>query len=151
GIRLGASVIPAAKECEHFLITGSPGAGKSTLIRQMLTQVRDRGQSAIVLDVDSEFIQEFYDERRGDIVLNPMDSRCPFWTPWRELRSDSLPMDAEPIAASLTRAHPGTPTEHFFGDSARTLIEAIFEKAEAHRHSGSIADFLALPRPELHP
>ena len=46
GIGLGASIISANKECEHFLITGSPGAGKSTLIRHMLSQIERRGQSA---------------------------------------------------------------------------------------------------------
>jgi predicted AAA+ superfamily ATPase len=43
GIRLGSSIIPEAREAEHFLVTGSPGAGKSTLMRHMLTQITDRG------------------------------------------------------------------------------------------------------------
>jgi type IV secretory pathway TraG/TraD family ATPase VirD4 len=150
GIQIGTSIIPRQKECENFLITGSPGSGKSTLDRHMLYQVRDRAQTAIVLDVDSEFIQEFYDEGRGDIVLNPLDARCPFWTPWLEFRDESFTMDAEAMAASLVRGAPRTPTEEFFRDSARTLIEAIFEKATDRRHSGSIADFLALPRKEIH-
>jgi energy-coupling factor transporter ATP-binding protein EcfA2 len=150
GIQLGSSTIPANKECEHFLITGSPGAGKSTLIRQMLSQVRDRTQSAIVLDVDAEFIQEFFDEDRGDVVLNPLDARCPFWSPWLEFRDESFTMDAEAMAASLIRGASRTPTEEFFRDSARTLIESIFEKVKDRRHSGGIADFLALPRPEMH-
>ena len=150
GIRLGSSVIPAAKECEHFLITGSPGAGKSTLIRQMLSQVRDREQSAIVLDVDSEFVQEFFDEGRGDVILNPLDARCPYWSPWLEFREESFSMDAEAMAASFIRGAARTPTEEFFRDSARTLVEAIFQKVTDRQHSGGIADFLALPRPEMH-
>jgi len=150
GIKLGESIIPREKEYEHFLITGSPGAGKSTLMRQMKRQVRDRCQSAIVLDVDAEFIQEFYDEARGDVVLNPLDARCPFWSPFLEFRPESFAMDAEAMASSLVRGQPRNPTEQFFRDSARTLIEAIFEKVTDHRHSDSIANFLALPRPELH-
>jgi hypothetical protein len=150
GIRLGNSIIPRAKECEHFEIMGSPGAGKSTIFRHLLSQVRDRGQSAIVLDVDAEFIQEFFDEGRGDVVLNPLDARCPFWSPFLEFRRGTFAMDAEAMAVSLVRGQPRTPTEQFFRDSARTLIEAIFEKVEDRRHSGGIADFLALPRPELH-
>jgi energy-coupling factor transporter ATP-binding protein EcfA2 len=150
GIQIGTSIIPREKECENFLITGSPGSGKSTLIRQMQAQVRDRCQGAIVVDPDSEFIQEFYDEGRGDIVLNPLDARCPFWTPWLEFREESFTMDAEAMAASLVRGAVRTPTEEFFRDSARTLIEAIFEKATDRRHPGSIADFLALLRPEMH-
>src|SRR5271170_1445416 len=37
-IMLGSTSISASKQVEHFLITGSPGAGKSTLIRHMLAQ-----------------------------------------------------------------------------------------------------------------
>jgi hypothetical protein len=150
GIQIGTSIIPREKECENFLITGSPGSGKSTKIRNMLHQVRDRPQTAIVLDVDSEFIQEFYDEGRGDVVLNPLDARCPFWTPWLEFREESFTMDTEAMAASLVRGDTRNKTEEFFRDSARTLIEAIFEKATDRQHPGSIADFLALPRPEMH-
>ena len=102
------------KECEHFLITGSPGAGKSTLIRHLLGQVAERGQSAIVIDPDCEFVQEFYHEARGDVVLNPLDARCPFWSPWLEFREGSLTMDAEAMAASLIRSQARTPTEEFF-------------------------------------
>jgi hypothetical protein len=150
GIQIGTSIIPRQKECENFLISGSPGSGKSTIDRHMLHQVRDRAQTAIVLDVDSEFIQEFYDEGRGDIVLNPLDARCPFWTPWLEFREESFTMDTEAMAASLVRGAARTPTEEFFRDSARTLIEAIFEKATDRQHPGSIADFLAQPRPAIH-
>ena len=150
GIQIGTSIIPRQKECENFLISGSPGSGKSTGIRQMVSQVRDRVQSAIVLDVDSEFIQEFYDERRGDVVLNPLDARCPFWSPWFEFRPDSLTMDAEAMAASLVRGLARTPTEEFFRDSARTLIEAIFERVSDRQNPAAIADFLAMPRKELH-
>src|SRR5271165_6967753 len=81
GMRIGTSVIPTNRECEHFLVTGSPGSGKSTLIRHMLAQIQERRQRAIVLDPDAEFVQEFYDEKRGDVVLNPLDARCPFWSP----------------------------------------------------------------------
>lgn len=42
GITVGASLIAPRKEAEHFLITGSPGAGKSTLIRHMLVEIRER-------------------------------------------------------------------------------------------------------------
>jgi hypothetical protein len=150
GIQIGSSIIPREKECEHVLITGSPGSGKSTTDRQILSQIRDRCQSAIVVDPDSEFIQEFYDEGRGDVVLNPLDARCPFWSPWLEFREESFTMDAEAMATSLVRGAPRNPTEEFFRDSARTLIEAIFEKVTDRRHSGGIADFLALPRADIH-
>ena len=149
GIRLGSSVIPEAREAEHFLVTGSPGAGKSTLMRHMLTQIADRRQSAIVIDPDCEFVQEFYEEARGDVVLNPLDARCPFWSPWLEFRDESFTMDAEAMAASLIRGQSRTPTEEFFRESSRTLIEAIFHIVQERDSSTGIANFLALPRAEI--
>src|SRR6266852_2431764 len=38
-LKIGSVVIPAKKESENFLITGSPGAGKSTLIRPFLRRI----------------------------------------------------------------------------------------------------------------
>jgi type IV secretory pathway TraG/TraD family ATPase VirD4 len=149
GMSVGTSVIPTNRECEHFLVTGSPGSGKSTLIRHMLAQIQERGQRAIVLDPDAEFVQEFYDEGRGDVVLNPLDARCPFWSPWLEFRDNSFAMDSEAMAASLIRGQAKTPTEEFFRQSSRTLIEAIFQVVKDRNNSDGITDFLALPREEI--
>jgi Type IV secretion-system coupling protein DNA-binding domain len=150
GIKLGKNTIPKIKEFEHFLATGSPGAGKSTLIRQMLKQVAARRQSAVVVDADGEFVQEFYNLNRGDIILNPLDARCPFWTPWLEFRPDSFAMDAEAMAASFVRGAGKTATERFFQDSARTLLEAAFEKVQHRSDPDGLADFLAKSRKEMH-
>ncbi|HEX4209818.1 MAG TPA: type IV secretion system DNA-binding domain-containing protein, partial [Candidatus Binataceae bacterium] len=149
GMKLGVSVIAPKKESEHFLITGSPGAGKSTLIRHMLTQIQERGQSAIVIDPDCEFVQEFYDEERGDVVLNPLDARCPFWSPWAEFRDDSFPMDAESMAASLIRTQAKNASEEFFRESGRTLLESIFNVVKERRHASTITDFLSLSREDI--
>jgi len=90
--------IPRAAENKHILTVGDTGAGKSTIIRQILFQVAERGHSAIVYDPACEFIQQFYDERRGDIVLNPLDARCPYWSPSDELQRKA---EAKAIAVSL--------------------------------------------------
>jgi hypothetical protein len=62
---------------------------------------------------------------RGDLVLNPLDARCPIWPPWWELKPGSEAMDAEALAAALI---PDPPTvfgqsgaDFFFRQSARTL------------------------------
>ena len=90
--------IPASAEAQHIQIIGDTGSGKSTLIRMMLGQIRDRGESAIIYDPACEFVRRFYDEGRGDIILNPLDDRCPYWGPSEELRRKA---EAKAIAASL--------------------------------------------------
>jgi Type IV secretion-system coupling protein DNA-binding domain len=150
GIRLGKSIIPERSECEHFLITGNPGAGKSTAIRAMLKQITERGQAAIVIDPESEYVEEFYSEDRGDWILNPLDRRCPYWSPWFELRDDTFSVDAAAMAASLIRGRPRSESEKFFQDSTRTVAEAILHVVRDHGDAGDLLKLVSLPRAELH-
>jgi len=90
--------IPAQAEDQHIEIIGDTGSGKTTIIMQLLRQIQARGHSAIVYDPACEFIQRFYDAGRGDIVLNPLDQRCPYWGPSEELVRRA---EARTIAASL--------------------------------------------------
>jgi hypothetical protein len=90
--------IPQQAEAQHIELMGDTGAGKTTLIMQILRQIQSRGHAAIVYDPACEFIQRFYDADRGDIVLNPLDARCPYWGPSEELRRRA---EAKAIAASL--------------------------------------------------
>jgi type IV secretion system coupling TraD/TrwB family protein len=55
-------------------IIGDTGCGKSAMLFQVLRQVRGRGDSAIVYDPAREFVKRFYDPRRGDVILNPLDN-----------------------------------------------------------------------------
>jgi type IV secretory pathway TraG/TraD family ATPase VirD4 len=90
--------IPLQSEAQHIELMGDTGAGKTTLIMQILRQIQNRGHAAIVYDPACEFIQRFYDQKRGDLVLNPLDERCPYWGPSEELRRKA---EAKAIAASL--------------------------------------------------
>ena len=69
--------IPARKEAQHFQIMGDTGVGKTQLIMQILRQIRERGDSAIVYDPACEYVQRFFDKDRGDIVLNPVGRTLP--------------------------------------------------------------------------
>lgn len=90
--------IPAHAEDQHIEIIGDTGSGKTTIIMQLLRQIQARGHAAIVYDPACEFIQRLYDAGRGDIVLNPLDRRCPYWGPSEELIRRA---EARTVAASL--------------------------------------------------
>jgi hypothetical protein len=149
GIRIGSSIIPRELESSHFMICGQPKSGKSTAIRHMLRQIRERKEPAVVVDVESEFIQEFYNPQT-DVVLQPLDARAPWWTPWSEISSATFNIDAEALAASLIRGLARNANEQFFRDSARTLIEALLEKVQNRDDCIEIQQLLALPRDQLH-
>ena len=98
---LGIQSAPAilrAIESSHLLIMGDSGTGKSALIRQLLGQLEDRGDTAIVYDPALEYTPQFYTPERGDVILNPIDARAPYWSPGDELRHDA---EALTLATSL--------------------------------------------------
>ena len=117
--------IPRKSEAKHIQIMGDTGVGKSTLMMQMLRQIEDRGESAIVYDPAGEFIQRFYRERRGDYVLNPLDARMPYWNPASELRT---PAEARTIAASLYQ-----PTNDKKGEFFTETPQKIFARLLKYR------------------
>jgi hypothetical protein len=90
--------IPRDREAMHMLIVGDSGHGKSATVRQALSQIWERGETAIVYDPAMEYLPQFYDPKRGDVILNPLDARCPFWTPGDEVPH---PAEALTLAASL--------------------------------------------------
>jgi hypothetical protein len=135
--------IPQRAEGQHIELMGDSGAGKTRLMMQLLLQIRDRGHSAIVYDPACEFVQRFYDKDRGDIVLNPLDARCPYWGPSEELRRRA---EAKAIAASLyqpTTDRKGeffteTPQKIFahlltFGPTPQELVEWMANPDEIDR------------------
>ena len=109
--------IPRDAENKHFLIVGDTGTGKSSIIRQMLYQVDARGDSAIVYDPACEFVKQFYNPHRGDIVLNPLDARMPYWNPSKELRRKA---EAKALAVSLYQ--PEGVTNRFFVEAPQKIF-----------------------------
>jgi hypothetical protein len=81
--------VPRALESSHFLIIGDSGTGKSALIRQVLMQLEARGETAIVYDPALEYTSQFYMPERGDQILNPLDTRSPYWSPSDEWRHEA--------------------------------------------------------------
>jgi type IV secretory pathway TraG/TraD family ATPase VirD4 len=135
--------IPRLAEGQHIELMGDTGAGKTRLIMQLLMQIKERGHSAIVYDPACEFVQRFYDSKNGDIILNPLDARCPYWGPSEELRRRA---EAKAIAASLYQPTTDKKGEFFtetpqkifahlltFGPSPQDLVEWMANPDEIDR------------------
>jgi hypothetical protein len=110
--------IPVRAEAQHVQIIADTGAGKTTIIMQFLRQIRARDESAIVYDPAMEYIKRFYDPKRGDVILNPLDRRCPYWGPVEELRSGS---EADALAASLFQP-PEDKKDEFFHETPQQIF-----------------------------
>ena len=109
--------IPREREAMHFLIVGDSGTGKSAAIRQMLSQIWERGESAIVYDPAMEYLPQFYNEARGDVILNPMDARCPFWSP-----GDEVPHEAEALTLAASLFPDQGRENRFFVEAPRKIF-----------------------------
>jgi len=110
--------IPERAEAQHMQIIGDTGAGKSALMFQVVRQVRSRGDAAIIYDPAREFVKRFYNPERGDVILNPLDKRCPYWGPAEELRSRS---EAKALASSLFQP-PQDKKGEFFIESPQKIF-----------------------------
>jgi hypothetical protein len=115
--------IPRRLESSHIMLMGDTGSGKSSAIRQILRQVQERGETAIVYDPAMDFVGEFYDPNRGDLILNPLDARCPYWSLGDELLRDET---AATIAAAFL---PDKEYEKaFFTDGPRRILAHLLKK-----------------------
>jgi hypothetical protein len=97
-LAIGTVPIPSRLETRHLSIIGTTGSGKTTALRQMLDGIEARGEAALVYDTSGEFIAHYYDPARGDVILNPFDARCAYWSPFAEI---AHPADADRIAHQL--------------------------------------------------
>src|SRR5271167_2137192 len=110
--------IPKRAEAQHMQIIADTGGGKTVILLQILRQIKHRGDSAIVYDPARDFVRRFYDPKRGDVILNPLDKRCPYWGPSEELRRRS---EAKALAVSLFQP-PQDRRGEFFIESPQKIF-----------------------------
>lgn len=104
----GKLVLDKAREKEHFLILGSTGTGKSSLLLSMVSRWITRGAKLIIVDRKGEFWAKF--GRPGkDVLFNPFDSRSTHWSIFNEFefirdqdgQITQIPPDLQAIADVL--------------------------------------------------
>jgi hypothetical protein len=72
---------------------------------------------AIVYDPALEYTPQFFNPVRGDLILNPLDVRCPYWSP-----SDEVMHEAEALTLA-TSLFPDKPHENtFFVEGPRKIF-----------------------------
>lgn len=108
---------PWRLEQTHAMLIGTTGSGKTTQLRKMVLEARERGHRCVVFDLTGAFVEAFYDEAR-DHILNPMDQRCPPWTIFNDCQNYAEFISA---AAALIPGE-GANAEPFWSQAARTLF-----------------------------
>jgi len=134
--------IPEEDEPKHFLLMGDTGSGKSALIRQMLWRLTADQQTVIVYDPAREYVERFFNNQRGDIILNPLDARSPYWNPGDELEHEA---EARTIAESVFPDQPHEPP--FFTQTPRKIFAQMLRaRMDAGQMVSTMCDGEALNR-----
>ncbi len=110
-------VYPWRLEQSHAMLVGTTGTGKSVAISAMIEEARAKGQNSVVFDLTGAFIEQFYDPQR-DVILNPLDARCPQWSLFDECRTEA---DFWTAADALV-PHDGGGDAQFWVLGARALF-----------------------------
>jgi len=134
-LRVGDLHMVRMAEVLNFLMHGTIGVGKSTLIRWLLDHIRKRGDRAIIYDSGCTFTETHYNPS-SDFILNAHDERCANWQMWGEC-VDAV--DYDNLAASLIPVEGES--DPFWVSSSRTIFAdlAIRMSADPQR---SIEKFL---------
>jgi type IV secretory pathway TraG/TraD family ATPase VirD4 len=129
----GVAIAPC-DEVKHFKLIGTTGTGKSTAIRELLAAALDRGDRAVITDPDGGYLARYHDAGRGDVILNPFDSRSVQWDPFAEVHE---PYDAEQLASSLIPSTEDASGREWRG-YARTFLAAVIRRChEVGRHNAA--------------
>ena len=129
-LHIGPVPVPRRIETRHFAFLGTTGSGKTTALRQMLDGIERRGEAALVYDTSGEFIAHYYNPARGDIILNPFDARCAFWTPFDEI---SHPADADRIARQLV-SETSSQDDDVWLETSRILVANMIRSLWAEKN-----------------
>ena len=127
-IHLAGQAVPVGDEAKHFKVLGTTGTGKTTAIRELLAGALARGDSAVIADPDGVYLRAFHDPSRGDVILNPFDTRSCRWDVFGEFGSAA---DADHLSRSMIPDHPGE--DRNWRGYARVFLAAVLRQM---RHVG---------------
>ena len=136
-LAIGPVAIPPRLETRHMAMIGTTGSGKTTVLRQMLDGIEARGEAALVYDTSGEFIAHYFNPARGDVILNPFDARCAYWSPFAEI---AHPADADRIAQQLI-TETGHDGRDVWVETSRILVANML-RALWREGKGSLPDLL---------
>lgn len=136
-VSIGGVPFPPGHERLHTAIAASTGAGKTVALRGLLDTIRARGDRAIVLDNNSEFMRAF--RRPGDLVMSPFNEESLGW----RLSNEAKDLyDWDRLASGFVPEGSGSSAEwhemakSFFGAVGAGLFEVYdgsFTNAELQR------------------
>ena len=111
---------PPRGETEHLMLAGTTGTGKTIVIKDLLRQIKERGDKAIVYDYTGAFVEGYYDPAK-DIIINPFDKRSKSWCLLNEVDDEA---EFETIAEALIGGSDAI-SDPFWPNGARLIFSEL--------------------------
>ena len=128
---------PKGAEMRHTFITGTTGCGKTNAIIEILDQVQERGDRAIIVDTVGTYVNRYYNKERGDIILNPLDPRFVSWSFFEECKDNEILRN---VASCLIEK--GDTNEQFWENAGKIVFTETAIKARNEKKT--LKEFLEL-------
>jgi type IV secretory pathway TraG/TraD family ATPase VirD4 len=94
-----------------------------------LTGALERGDRAVIADPDGSYMNRFYEPSRGDVILNPFDSRAARWNLFGEM---TTLYDADQLSISLIPDTEGA--ERPWRGYARVFLTSVLRQLHRVKH-----------------
>jgi len=111
---------PPYGETEHLMITGTTGTGKTVLLKNLIKQIKERGDKAIIYDYTGAFVEGYFDPEK-DILVNPFDKRSKSWCLLKEAENEA---EFETIAEALIGGSDAI-NDPFWPNGARLIFSEL--------------------------
>lgn len=136
-IRIGSVPLIKGTETQHILVSGGTGSGKTNCFNEILPQIREQKQKAIVVDVTGNFVKKYYREDK-DFLMNPFDERGQKWHPWIECRED---FDYDSIAESFIPLSNHEESD-FWRRSSQAVFSSILQKMKNEKTNSTLSEMI---------
>lgn len=119
-------VISQRQECQHFMIVGGTGAGKTTMIWPIMQEAMARGDKILLFDSKGDYTQKVPEPFT---LLSPTDARSSRWILGRDIRTK---LEAQALATTLIQEPTGgSKSDPMWIQGSRALLAGLITDLQA--------------------